>query len=132
MRLTYSRDLLPLITDRDATSTTLASQNTKLHSLLSDLTDVESRSLRLSRENVALAERLLELAKQTEQGRAELLPRDSEYAAEIARLEAEVKTSRQRWQVLKGTASAIVAGSGVDWASDAGLREMVLDPAEDF
>lgn len=132
MRLTYSRDLLPLITDRDATSTTLASQNTKLHSLLSDLTDVESRSLRLSRENVALAERLLELARQTEQGRAELLPRDSEYAAEIARLEAEVKTSRQRWQVLKGTASAIVAGSGVDWASDAGLREMVLDPAEDF
>ncbi|KAI1360919.1 centromere protein H (CENP-H)-domain-containing protein [Xylaria arbuscula] len=124
------RDLLPLITERDTTTTALASQNTELHSLLSDLTDVENRSLRLSRENVALADRLLELAKQSEQGKAELLPPGSEYATEIVELEAEVKSSRQRWQVLKDTASAIVAGSGVDWASDAGLREMVLDPAE--
>ncbi|KAI1425299.1 centromere protein H (CENP-H)-domain-containing protein [Xylaria sp. FL1777] len=125
------RDLLPLLTDRDTTSTTLAAQDTEFQSLLSDLTDVESRSLRLSRENVALAERLLELAKQTEQGKAELLPSDSEYAAEIAGLEAEVKSSRQRWRVLKGTASAIVAGSGVDWARDAELRNIVLDPAEE-
>ncbi|KAJ3569199.1 hypothetical protein NPX13_g6162 [Xylaria arbuscula] len=124
------RDLLPLITERDTTTTALASQNTELHSLLSNLTDVESRSLRLSRENVALADRLLELAKQSEQGKAELLPPGSEYATEIVKLEAELKGSRQRWQVLKDTASAIVAGSGVDWASDAGLREMVLDPAE--
>ncbi|KAI0815519.1 centromere protein H (CENP-H)-domain-containing protein [Xylaria sp. FL0064] len=125
------RDLLPLITDRDTTSSTLASQNTVRHSLLSDLADVESRSLRLSRENVVLAQRLLDLAKETEQGKAELLSGDSEYAAEIAALEAEVKSSRQRWRVLKGTASAIVAGSGVDWAGDAELRDMVLDPAEE-
>ncbi|KAI1352219.1 centromere protein H (CENP-H)-domain-containing protein [Xylaria sp. FL0043] len=125
------RDLLPLITDRDTTSSTLASQNTERHSLLSDLADVESRSLRLSRENVVLAQRLLDLAKETEQGKAELLSGDSEYAAEIAALEAEVKNSRQRWRVLKGTASAIVAGSGVDWAGDAELRDMVLDPAEE-
>ncbi|RWA07995.1 hypothetical protein EKO27_g7102 [Xylaria grammica] len=122
------RDLLPLLTDRDATSSTLASQSTELHTLLLDLTDVESRSLRLGQENVALAERLLDLAKQTEQGKAELLPGDSEHALEIAGLEAEVKSSRQRWRVLKGTASAIVAGSGVDWARDAELRDVVLDP----
>ncbi|KAI0908425.1 centromere protein H (CENP-H)-domain-containing protein [Ustulina deusta] len=125
------RDLIPLLTDRDTASSTLASQNTELHSLLSDLTDVESRSLRLSRENVALAERLLELVKHTEQGKAELLPSDSEYAAEIAGLEAEVKSSRQRWRVLKGTASAIVVGSGTDWARDTELRDIVLDPAEE-
>ncbi|KAI8945621.1 centromere protein H (CENP-H)-domain-containing protein [Xylaria longipes] len=125
------RDLLPLLTDRDSASSTLASQNTQYHSLLSDLTDVESRSLRLSRENVALAERLLDLAKQTDQGKAELLSSNSEYAAEIAGLEAELKGSRRRWRVLKGTASAIVAGSGVDWARDAELRDMVLDPAEE-
>jgi hypothetical protein len=99
--------------------------------LLTDLTDVESRSLRLSRENVALAERLLNLAKQTDQGKTEVLAGDSEHASEIAGLEAGVKASRQRWRVLKGTASAIVAGSGVDWARDAELRDVVLDPAED-
>ncbi|KAI1302199.1 centromere protein H (CENP-H)-domain-containing protein [Xylaria venustula] len=125
------RDLLPLLTDRDSASTTLASQTTELQSLLSDLTDVESRSLRLSRENVTLAERLLDLTKRTEQGKAELLAGESEYAAEIAGLKGEVKSSRQRWRVLKDTAGAIIAGSGVDWASDPELRDMVLDPAEE-
>jgi short-subunit dehydrogenase len=99
--------------------------------LLDDLTDVESRSLRLSRENVVLAERLLDLAKQTDQDHVEILVGDLEHADEIARLEAEVKASRQRWRVLKGTASAIVAGSGVDWARNAELRDMVLDPADE-
>ncbi|KAI0444800.1 centromere protein H (CENP-H)-domain-containing protein [Xylaria telfairii] len=125
------RDLLPLLTDRDATSISLATQNTEYHSLLSDLTDVESRSLRLSRENIALAGRLLDLAKQTDQGKAELLSSNSDHAAEIAELEAEVKGSRRRWRVLKGTASAIVAGSGVDWARNVELRNIVLDPAEE-
>ncbi|GAP90275.1 putative centromere protein Cenp-H [Rosellinia necatrix] len=125
------RDILPLLTERDATSSTLAHQNTEFHTLLSDLTDVESRSLRLTRENSALADRLLDLAKQSDRGKAELLSGDSEHAAEIARLEGEVKGSRQRWNVLKGTASAIVVGSGVDWADDAELRDIVLDPAEE-
>ncbi|KAJ8132173.1 hypothetical protein O1611_g1454 [Lasiodiplodia mahajangana] len=95
------RDLLPILTDRDAATSALAPQNNEFHSLLSDLTDVEIRALRL------------------------------EYAAEIARLEAEVKGSRRKWRVLKDTASAIVAGSGVDWARDAELREIVLDPVEE-
>ncbi|KAI0109491.1 centromere protein H (CENP-H)-domain-containing protein [Nemania sp. FL0031] len=125
------RDLLPILTDRDTATSTLAPQNNELHSLLSDLTDVEIRALRLGRENVALAERLLDLAKEADQGRTELLSGDSEYAPEIARLEAEVKGSRRKWRVLKDTASAIVAGSGVDWASDAELRDIVLDLAEE-
>ncbi|KAI1438896.1 centromere protein H (CENP-H)-domain-containing protein [Xylaria sp. CBS 124048] len=125
------RDLLPLLVDRDAATTTLASQDAELHSLLDDLKDVESRSLRLGTENVALAERLLDLARQTDQGQTELLPSEPEHADTIAGLNDEVKTSRQRWRVLKDTASAIVAGSGVDWANDAELRDIVLDPAED-
>ncbi|KAI1435070.1 centromere protein H (CENP-H)-domain-containing protein [Xylaria sp. CBS 124048] len=125
------RDLLPLLTNRDAATTTLASQDAELHSLLDDLKEVETRSLRLGAENIALAERLLDFAKQTDQGKAELLSGDSEHTATIAGLEGEVKTSRQRWRVLKDTASAIVVGSGVDWAGDTELRDMVLDPAED-
>lgn len=49
----------------------------------------------------------------------------------MARLQGELKASRQRWKVMKGTASAVVAGSGVDWARDDELREMVLDPEEE-
>lgn len=120
-----------MLIDRDAATSTLAPQDRELQSLLSDLTDVEIRSSRLSRENVALAAQLLDLAKKMDQGRTEFLSSDSEYAPEIARLEAELKNSRQRWHVVKGTASAIVAGSGVDWAKDAELRDIVLDPADE-
>ncbi|KAJ2979419.1 hypothetical protein NUW58_g7205 [Xylaria curta] len=125
------RDLLPLLTDRDVTSSTLGPQNMEFHLLLSDLADVESRSLRLSRENVALAGRLQDLVKETDQGKDQLLSGHSEHATEIAGLEAEVKDSRRRWRVLKGTTSAIVVGSGVDWARDTELRDIVLDPAEE-
>ncbi|KAI1816470.1 centromere protein H (CENP-H)-domain-containing protein [Poronia punctata] len=125
------RDLLPLLTARDAISSTLAMQNTELQSVLADLTDVEGRSLFLSRENISLAQRLLDLTKQTEQGTAESLAGGSEYTSQISDLEVEVKASRRRWRVLKGTASAIVAGSGVDWARDAELRDIVLDPTDE-
>lgn len=50
---------------------------------------------------------------------------------EVSRLEDEVRTSRQRWRVVKGVASAVVAGSGVDWARDDVLCDIVLDPVDE-
>ncbi|KAI0142799.1 centromere protein H (CENP-H)-domain-containing protein [Xylariaceae sp. FL1272] len=125
------RDLLPLLTARDTASTELATRGKEHGSLLSELTDIESRSLRMNRENVTLAARLLDLANEAQRRKTEVAAEDSEHGGEIAGLEAEVKTSRQRWRVLKATASAIVAGSGVDWARDVGLRDIVLDPPDD-
>ncbi|KAI0394777.1 centromere protein H (CENP-H)-domain-containing protein [Xylariaceae sp. FL0594] len=125
------RDLLPLLTDRDSTSGALAMQNTELYSLQTELGEVEGRALRLGRDNVGLAERLLSLTRQADQGKSEVIASENGHAVEIAKLESEVKGSRQRWRVLKGTASAIIAGSGVDWAADAELRDVVLDPADD-
>lgn len=54
---------------------------------------------------------------------------DAAAARELGQLRAAVQQSRQRWRLIKGTASAIVAGSGVDWAREAALCAMVLDPA---
>ncbi|KAI1268765.1 centromere protein H (CENP-H)-domain-containing protein [Xylariaceae sp. FL1019] len=125
------RDLLPLLTARDTASTELASRSREYDSLLSELTDIESRSLRMNRENVTLAARLLDLANEAQRRKTGLTAEDSEYGGEIAELEADVKASRQRWRVLKATASGIVAGSGVDWARDDGLRDIVLDPPDD-
>lgn len=85
----------------------------------------------MNRENVTLASRLLDLASESQRRKTEVAAEHSEYGAEIMGLEAEVKASRQRWRVLKSTASAIVAGSGVDWARDDGLRDVVLDPPDD-
>ncbi|KAK8045505.1 hypothetical protein PG993_005529 [Apiospora rasikravindrae] len=125
------RDLLPVVQERDAASTTLAQQSSELRTTLDDLTETEAKVLRLSRENADLASQVLELAAQEKRQRDEALISDPAHREEIARLEAEVRTSHRRWRVMKGTASAIVAGSGVDWAQDEGLRKLVLDEDED-
>ncbi|KAK8121274.1 hypothetical protein PG999_005394 [Apiospora kogelbergensis] len=125
------RDLLPVVQERDAASTTLAQQSTELRATLDDITETEAKVLRLSRENAGLASQVLELAAEERRLRDEALVSDPAYRDEIARLEGEVRTSHRRWRVMKGTASAIVAGSGVDWAQDEGLRKLVLDEDED-
>ncbi|KAI0889351.1 centromere protein H (CENP-H)-domain-containing protein [Annulohypoxylon maeteangense] len=125
------RDLLPALEQRDQSSSILSQQSTELRGLLDEITNVESESLRLGRENVDLAAKLLDLAEQTDRDKAEAINMVPERAAEISRLEDQVKLSRQRWRVLKGTASAVVAGSGVDWSRDAELRDIVLDPEND-
>ncbi|KAI1467577.1 centromere protein H (CENP-H)-domain-containing protein [Daldinia caldariorum] len=122
------RDLLPMLEKRDQSSSELAQQSSELRTLLDEITEVESQSLRLGRENVDLASTLLELAEQTNRKKAEAVNMDPERAAEISSLEGQVKLSRQRWRVLKGTASGVVAGSGVDWSRNAELRDIVLDP----
>lgn len=79
---------------------------------------------------MALAAQLLELAAEADHNKTQPVA-DRAQAAEIAELEGRVKASRQRFRVAKGTASAIVAGSGVDWARDAELRAIVLDAEDD-
>ncbi|KAI1373698.1 centromere protein H (CENP-H)-domain-containing protein [Hypoxylon crocopeplum] len=125
------RDLLPILEQRDESSSTLAHQSTELRAVLDEITEVESQSLRLGRENVDLASKLLDLAEQMDRSKADAIDTDPERAAEISRLEDQVRLSRQRWRVLKGTASGVVAGSGVDWSRDVGLRDIVLDPEND-
>ncbi|EOO02469.1 hypothetical protein UCRPA7_2041 [Phaeoacremonium minimum UCRPA7] len=121
------RDLLPLVEERDLASVSVAQLSTELRGVLDRITEVESESLRVSRKNVELASEVLRLAEEANREKEDAIE-DQHAKAEIERLERELKVSRQRWKVMKGTASAVIAGSGVDWASDAELREMVLDP----
>lgn len=87
---------------------------------------MQSDTARVIRKNVALTATLFELAEEVKQKQASRLD-DEETQEEIRRLEGVMKASRQRWRVIKGVASGVVAGSGVDWARDAKLREVVLD-----
>ncbi|KAF3012813.1 hypothetical protein E8E14_008023 [Neopestalotiopsis sp. 37M] len=124
------KDLLGVLTKRDSASIALADQTTSVKQINEDIMDVRSRTLQLSRQNVDLAAQVLDLAGEAEKRKAAAIE-DTEQAEQIAQLEQEVKASRQRWRVMKATASAIVAGSGVDWAGDEQLRSIVLDEDED-
>jgi hypothetical protein len=108
-------------------STLIAKRDIERQKITDELTKVQVETVRISRRNVDLASEVLKLADAASQNKAESID-DPATKDEIARLENELKASRQRWKVMKGTASAVVAGSGVDWVKDPELRDIVLDP----
>jgi hypothetical protein len=79
-----------------------------------------------ARKNRELATTMLGLAEQMKSQEKEGI-NDPKVRRQLDELEAAMKVSRQRWRIMKGTASATIAGSGVDWARDPKLLEIVLD-----
>lgn len=121
---------MPYIERRDSTSIASLKKTSDLQKAQNELVGVESESLRSGRENVRLTAELLDLIREKNRNKAiEIL--DESSRAEIDRLEQAVRSSRRKWRVVKGTTSAIVAGSGVDWVKDAELRDIVLDMEDD-
>ncbi|KAL9484783.1 hypothetical protein ACSS6W_003572 [Trichoderma asperelloides] len=123
-------DLFPYVQERDETSISVAQHAESVTKLRDDLTKVQVQSLRVCRENMELTSELFALAEQAKQKKAVRVD-DPRVQQEMEKLTREVKTSRQRWRVMKGVASGVVAGSGVDWAKDEDLRNIVLDPEDE-
>ncbi|KAL5618640.1 hypothetical protein FOVSG1_000862 [Fusarium oxysporum f. sp. vasinfectum] len=123
------RELLTYIERRDDTSISVATQAAETNKVLSVLTNVQSNMLRKSRENVTSAAEMLELAEQVKLKKR--VPPNSKMMQEQEELEADVKASKQRWRVMKGVASGIIVGSGIDWVHDDELQDVVLDPEEE-
>lgn len=125
------QDILPWVQARDAASRDVAAQSAAARQALAQLTDAESEVLRASRRNRGLAAEVLRLAREADRsgaGSAGAEGGGDAAEAQVAQLEKRLAASRQKWRVMKGTASGIVAGSGVDWAADPALRDVVLDP----
>lgn len=122
------QDLPAWIETRDDTAQSVATQAATLRRVLDQLSEVEADTMRTARKNRELAGEVLRLAKEAEAERNQALEADEGMKAKIAGLEGKLARSRQKWRVFKGTASGIVAGSGVDWVNDEELRAVVLDP----
>lgn len=125
------QDILPWVQARDAASRDVAAQSTAAGKVLAQLTDAEAGVLRAARRNRELAAEVLRLAREADRGRGGGSAGAGGVPAadpQVAELEGRLAASRQKWRIMKGTASGIVAGSGVDWAADPVLRDVVLDP----
>lgn len=123
------QDILPWVRARDSASQDVATQSATARRVLGQLTEAESETLRAARRNRELAAEILRLTREeADRGRAGAAGADPAAEGQIAELEKKLAASMQRWRVMKGTASGIVAGSGADWAADPALREVVLDP----
>jgi hypothetical protein len=79
-----------------------------------------------ARKNAELATMMLALAEEADTKRKEDID-DPKARQQLDELEVKMKTGRQRWRIMKETASATIAGSGIDWARDSKLLEIVLD-----
>ncbi|ROV91765.1 hypothetical protein VSDG_06481 [Cytospora chrysosperma] len=122
------QDIQQWIHTRDDTSHSVAKQTASLRSVLDQLIEVESEALRVSKKNAELAADVLRLARDADLNHTDAIADDPGAKEQIVQLEGRLAASKQKWRVMKGTASGIVAGSGVDWARDPELRDVVLDP----
>ncbi|KAM3505293.1 hypothetical protein MY11210_008015 [Beauveria gryllotalpidicola] len=117
------RDLLPYIIKRDDASVQVAQGAAQAQDARDALTNVQAETLRACRRNVNLTSKLFDLAAQLKERKAVGWDGGEEAL--------RVRDEKRKWRTVKGAASGIVAGSGVDWASDEALRDMVLDPEDD-
>jgi len=124
------RDLLPYIQQRDEVAISVAKIASQTGDLRGQATQAQSETHRALRRNVELAAEVMNLVGQVKERKAGYMG-DEKVQREIRQLEGQLKSSRQRWWVMKGITSGVVAGSGVDWARDEALRDLVLDPEED-
>ena len=55
---------------------------------------------------------------------------DIELRSQLDTLQVDTKEARRRLRIVKSVVAAVVAGSGIDWARDDELRDLVLDAEE--
>ena len=125
-KLIHSRALHPLIDRRDTLEIAHANLSTTLQTLLKEAAILSADNLRAMDKNRALTVTLLALAKKVQAQRDEVT-KDPKFGAQLDEARNEAATARQRWRLMKSVVAAVVAGSGVDWARDDTLRDLVLD-----
>jgi len=91
-----------------------------------ELKRVEADHININRENAELSAHMLALAAEANNQRKEDI-KDPKMRKQLKDLEAEMKLSRQKWKIIKATASATIVGSGIDWARDPKLLKIVLE-----
>lgn len=86
--------------------------------------------MKINGENKELVRTLFELTKPHEKTGKDLItnPKLNEKVEDV---EAENKRKKAAWLTMKRMVSATIVASGVDWASDERLRDLVLDESND-
>jgi hypothetical protein len=123
------RALFPLINRRDVLS--LAHENlASAHaSTIDALSNVEVENIRTTKKNQELVRTLLELTSHEKSWKEEVT--DPNLKSQLQTLEEERKAARAKKETIKSVVSAAIVASGVDWARDEALRELVVEDDDD-
>lgn len=125
------RRLLPLVSERDVLSMAHSTLITKLSSVTLALSRAEQDNVVANERNKELAQILLALADQLKAQKTEEIE-DPNLRSQMLQLEDQVRRSRRRWRIMKNMITGAVVGSGVDWARDQALQDLVLDDEDEL
>jgi hypothetical protein len=125
------RRLLPLINERDVISMVHSSLAAKLSSKLSALAAAEKSNLSANEKNKELAQTLLDFAEEMKSQSIEEIE-DPKLRAQLQELDSRVQMARRRWRIMKSVVAGMVVESGINWANDAMLRELVMDDEDEL
>jgi hypothetical protein len=106
------------------------SQTSKLASTTRALSTAEQGNIVANQKNRELAQTMLALAEQMKSQSVQDIE-DLQLRQQVDAVEKELRDSRRRAKTLKGILSAMIVGSGINWAADEGLTELVMDYEED-
>ena len=121
---------MPLITENDTVVMLHGRLASKLASSTQALITVEQTNITANQKNRELSRTMLGLAEAMKSQSTEQIE-DSELQEQISSAEKELKESRRRMKTLKGILSAMIVESGINWAADEKLTELVMDDEDD-
>ncbi|KAI5287347.1 hypothetical protein KEM54_006052 [Ascosphaera aggregata] len=98
-------------------------------SCLKDLGNAEVENMILIEENRELVRSISELVQDNKTWREEFT--EPQLRSQLERLEIEQEAARAKCITMKRIVSATIVASGVDWASDEKLTELVIDDESD-
>ena len=124
------RSLHPLIDRRDILSIAHTNLSTALSSISKASTLVEAENIRAFTQNRARVAILIDLANKTKMQRTNAL-HGSRLNNQIEKVQNDTKVARIRWRIMKSVVAAVIVGSGIDWAGNDELRDLVLDDEDD-
>ncbi|KAJ4349892.1 uncharacterized protein N0V89_008511 [Didymosphaeria variabile] len=123
---TVEKRVLPLVTENDALSMVHGLLATQLANDQRALSAAEQGNITINKENRNQSRMVLKLAEEVKAQSIEDIV-DASLRAQVEKAERDVQASRRRATIIKGILSAMVVGSGINWAADKELRELVMD-----
>lgn len=121
--------LLPFIHERDVMAMLHSTIATSVASTRLELSKIDRENLVVNQKNQQLAQAVLGMVEQLKEQTIEEVD-DEDLRTGLEAAEREEKLSKRRMRVMKGIASGVVVGSGVEWAKEARLLELVMDDEE--
>jgi len=84
-----------------------------------------------NQQNRQRSKEMLDLAEKMKSQTAKDIE-DPRLRDQVSAVGRELKDSRRKMKTLKGILSAMIVGSGINWAADKDLTELVMDDEEDW